>query len=68
MMRFKDTGILLNDVVSDYSGNKLGEKGNLVIVENWISKNKLTVTDTNTKEKFNIDFKNIEINYSDVSE
>jgi len=67
-MRFKDSGILLKDIKSDLSNEILGNKNDFVIIEKWISKNRLIVTDTKTKQTFNINFNDININYPDVTE
>lgn len=68
MLKLKDTGRLTKDIISDISGNILGKENSLVIIEKWTDKKHLIVTDTETKQTFEIKKENINIDYPDVTE
>ena len=68
MLKLKDTGRLTKDIKSDASGNVLGKENSLVIIEKWTGKKHLIVTDTETKQTFEIKKENINIDYPDVTE
>jgi len=68
MLKLKDTGRLTKNIISDISGNILGKENSLVIIEKWTGKKHLIVTDTETKQTFEIKKEDINIDYPDVTE
>jgi hypothetical protein len=68
MRKLKDTGRLTKDIKCTITGEIIGNNGDLVIIDKWIDKKRLLITDTVTRQTFNIRDSDINIDYPDVSE
>jgi sporulation protein YlmC with PRC-barrel domain len=67
MHKLKDTGSLTKDIKSTITGEIIGNNGNLVIIDKWINKKHLLITDTVTRQTFKIKDSDINIDYPDVA-
>ena len=67
MTKLKDTGRLTKDIKSTITGEIIGNSGNLVIIDKWIDKKHLLITDTITRQTFKIKDSDINIDYPDVA-
>ena len=67
MRKLKDTGRLTKDIKSMITGEIIGNNGNLVIIDKWIDKKHLLITDTVTRQTFKIKDSDINIDYPDVA-
>lgn len=57
MLKLKDTGILTKDIKSTLTGEIIGNKDNLVLIDKWTNKTDIIITDTITKQSFKIESK-----------
>lgn len=67
MRKLKDTGRLTKDIKSTMTDKILGNNGDLVIIDKWIDKKHLLITDTVTRQTFKIKDSDINIDYPDVA-
>lgn len=67
MLKLKDTGILTKDIKSTLTGEIIGNKDNLVLIDKWTNKTDIIITDTITKQSFKIESKNVEIDHPDIT-
>lgn len=67
MRKLKDTGRLTKDIKSTITGEIIGNNGNLVIIDKWIDKKHLLITDTVTRQTFKIKNSDINIDYPDIA-
>lgn len=67
MRKLKDTGRLTKNIKSTITGEIIGNKDDLVIIDKWIDKKHLLITDTVTRQTFKIKDSDINIDYPDVT-
>lgn len=68
MLKFKDTGILNRDIKSKLNNDIIGNKGDLVIIENSALNDGIAITNTRTRQFYKVNKSDITIDYSDITE